>query len=41
MVDQQQTIDLAISRADFNAANLMMSIESKIDVRERLEKVSL
>ncbi len=32
-------MDLAISRADFNAAHLMMSMESRIDIREHLERV--
>lgn len=36
---EQNTMELAISRADFNAANLMMSVDTNLDVRRDLERL--
>jgi len=36
---EQNTMELAISRADFNAANLMLSMDTNLDVRRDLERL--
>jgi len=36
---EQNTMELAISRADFNAANLMLSMDTNFDVRRDLERL--